>query len=307
MPEKMEYTVLPGEDGRRVGSIIRQSMSVSYTALKNAKWNGRILLNGDPVFVDAVARAGDTVTVIRGGAAPAYTPKPYELPLKIPYRDGYLTVVDKDAPLASQSGAGHPDDSLENAFYSYLGCPEDFVYRPVNRLDRGTGGLMVIAETAHAQQLLQRQLHTPDFERLYLALTEGIPPEKAGRLTFPIAKAPGATVKRVVSPDGKPCETLYRVLGTEGNRAAVLLKLLTGRTHQIRVHLSAIGCPVCGDFLYGTELPPEFPERFALHSAALRLKHPGTGETLCFFSVPAWAEAYAPRLTEEAFGGWDMP
>ena len=110
-------------------------------------------------------------------------------------------VVVKPSPLASQSSRNHPDDSLENALYSYFGCPADFVYRPVNRLDKGTGGLMIIARTPHAQHLLQKQLHTPVFRRRYLALTDGIPAEKEGILVFPIAKVPGATIKRMVSPE----------------------------------------------------------------------------------------------------------
>ena len=285
----MEYTAGPEDEGRRVGDILRRGMGVSYTAVKSAKWNGRIRLNGEPVKTDAAVRRGDVVGIGWAEDEPAYALKPFELPLEIPLEDRHLMAVVKPAGIASQSGRNHPDDSLENAVYAYLGCPEDFVYRPVNRLDKGTGGLMLIARTPHAQHLLQRQLHTPSFRRRYLALTDGMPPDREGVLDFPIARAPGATVRRTVSPEGKPSRTRYRVLREDGNGALLLLELETGRTHQIRVHLSHIGCPVRGDFLYGTEQPEAFPGCFALHSAALEADHPLTGERIRLASLPAWA------------------
>ena len=149
---------------------------------------------------------------------------------------------------------------------------------------------MIIARTPHAQHLLQKQLHTPYFCRRYLAWTEGRPEADQGVLDYPIAKAPGATVRRTVSPEGKTSVTRYRVLREQGDGALVLLELETGRTHQIRVHLSYIGCPVRGDFLYGRELPEEFPGCFALHSAMLELTHPVTGEMIRLSSLPEWAD-----------------
>ncbi len=285
----MEYTVKPEETGKRVREILRRSMGVSYSAMKSAKWNGRLQLNGESVFTDAEVQAGDTVRIEWAADAPAYRPRRFDLPLEIPWEDEFLLAVVKPAPLASQSSRNHPDDSLENAVFTYFGCPDDFVYRPVNRLDKGTSGLMLIAKTPHAQYLMQRQLHTSGFRRRYLALTDGIPEGQQGTIDLPIAKAPGATVRRMVSPDGKPSRTRYRVLEETGGKALLLLELETGRTHQIRVHLSAAGCPVRGDFLYGKEQPDEFPGRFALHSAVLEAVHPVTGEHLRLISRPAWA------------------
>jgi 23S rRNA pseudouridine1911/1915/1917 synthase len=149
---------------------------------------------------------------------------------------------------------------------------------------------MMIAKTPYAQHLMQRQLHTPGFRRRYLALTDGIPEKRLGMIDLPIAKAPGATVKREIHPEGKPSRTRYRVLGEKDGKALILLELETGRTHQIRVHLSHIGCPVRGDFLYGTERPEEYPGCFALHSAMLDTVHPLSGERIRLTSVPAWAE-----------------
>ena len=292
----MEYRVGPEETGWKIREVLRRSMGVSYTAMKSAKWNGRITLNGGPARADERVTEGDTVTIDWAEDVPVYTLKPFDFPIHVPYADEHLMAVDKPGGIASQSSRNHPDDSLENAVYSWAGCPENYVYRPVNRLDKGTGGLMIIARTPHAQHLLQKQLHTPVFRRRYLALTDGIPAEKEGILDFPIAKVPGATIKRMVSPEGKPSRTRYRVLREQGNGALVLLELETGRTHQIRVHLSHIGCPVRGDFLYGTENPEEFPGKFALHSAMAELRHPITGETIRLTSLPEWADDIDPSV-----------
>ncbi len=285
----MEYRAGPEDAGRRVKEILRSVMGVSYTAMKSAKWGERIFLNGMPVRVDARVAEKDLIRIDWAEDEPVYPLKPYQVPLTIPFEDEHLMVIDKPGGVASQSSRSHPDDSLENAAYAYFDCPERFVYRPVNRLDKGTGGLMVIAKTPHCQHLLQQKLHTSDFRRRYLALTDGLPGEAEGVIDAPIAKAEGATVKRVVSPEGKPSRTHYRVVRETTGGALLLLELETGRTHQIRVHLSYCGCPVRGDFLYGTERPELFPGCFALHSAALILTHPVTGEELRLTSVPEWA------------------
>ena len=288
--EPMKYRVGAEEDGRKIREILRRCMNVSYSAMKSAKWGGRIRLNGEPVHTNAVVRAGDTVSIAWAEDAPVYELKAYDLPLDIPYIDEHLMVIAKPPALASQSSRNHPDDSLENAVYSYFSCPDGFVYRPVNRLDKGTGGLMIVALTPHAQHLMQRLLHTPAFRRRYLALTDGIPEEREGVIDLPIGKEQAASVRRIVTPEGKKSVTKYRVLRETGEgQALVLLELETGRTHQIRVHMSATGCPVHGDFLYGTEDPERFPGCFALHSAYLDFIHPVSGERMSFRSIPKWA------------------
>ena len=119
---------------------------------------------------------------------------------------------------------------------------------------RARSGLLCVARHAHAQRLLTRQLHTDSFIREYLAVTEGIPAQPEGVIDAPIARL-GAGAKRAVCPDGQRAVTHYRVEQIAGGRALIRLRLETGRTHQIRVHLSHIGCPICGDYLYGRELP----------------------------------------------------
>ena len=126
--------------------------------------------------------------------------------------------------------------------------------------------------------LMQRLLHTEGYERVYLAVTEGAPPEEEGVCVLPIGKGEG--VRRKVCPEGKEAATCYRVLHQAPNgRCLVRLRLLTGRTHQIRVHMQALDCPVAGDYLYGSALE-QLPGRFALHSAQLSFTHPLTGQRI---------------------------
>ena len=263
--------VVPREDdGLPVRRLALSRLHMSYGQFKRAKFEGEMLLDGLPVHADHFARSGQRLVVrlpMQEGAACV----PYPLPLTIPYEDDDLLVIDKPAPLASVSSRSKLGDTLENAVYSYFGCPDRFVYQPVNRLDKGTSGLMVVAKHSHAQQYLQAELHTERFVREYLAVCDGCPKDDAGVIDLPIAKEDAATIRRVVSPQGRPARTEYRVLERGADRSLLRLKLDTGRTHQIRVHLSAVGCPVTGDFLYGKE-HIALPHRFALHSFRLGLE-----------------------------------
>ncbi len=279
----MKHQVTQNEEGMRLRDVLRQGMGMSYTAMKSAKWDGRILVNQSPRTVNQSVHAGEWIEVLDKEELPVYSLTPCCRPVSIAYEDDDLWIIDKPAPLASQSSERQSDDTLENMLYAHLGCPANFIYRPVNRLDKGTSGLMVVAKTAHAQYRLQRLLHTDEFKRTYLAVTEGTPKVPQGIIDVPIAKEDAASIKRVVNPAGKPSLTHYQVLESDGHRSLIRLQLETGRTHQIRVHLAYLGCPICGDFLYGQELP-ELPGRFALHSEEVLLHHPITGNWLTITS-----------------------
>ena len=286
---RYELIIPPALDGRTVRQAAMGGLRLSSGQFKRAKFHGALMVDGSPVLADRRVHAGERLSVdVPEAAAPL--PEPFSLPLRVPYEDAHFWMIDKPAPLPSSSSQKKEGPTLENALYAYAGCPEGFVYRPVNRLDKGTSGLMLAARTAHAQHLLQRLLHGSEFIREYLAVVEGAPPRDQGVIDLPIGKADGATIRREVRADGKPARTYYRVLETCGSRSLLRLRLDTGRTHQIRVHLCALGCPVAGAFLYGTELD-ELPGRFALHSALVRLRHPVTGE---------WIERESPLPSELA-------
>ena len=276
MPE-YAFVIPPEMDGKPVRHAAVTGLGLSSGQYKRAKFHGSVQLDGVPVTADARVRGGQTLCILVPEKQNTQ-PEAHFIPLTVPYEDEHFWMIDKPAPLPTASSARQTGPTLENAVYALAGCPQDFVYRPVNRLDKGTSGLMLVAKNARAQHLLQQMLHSDGFVREYLAVVEGAPPADEGVIDLSIGKCDGATVKREVRPDGKEARTFYRVM-QRGRRSLVRLRLDTGRTHQIRVHMAAMGCPVTGDFLYGTETD-ELPGRFALHSAYVRVVHPVTGQVI---------------------------
>lgn len=262
--------------GRKIKYFARSEMKISYSQYCAMKASDGLRVNGEPVHANYLLRVGDVVTAALPESGGSKAVEPEELPVRIAYGDDDLLIVDKDAPLACQCTPKQSCGTLENRLAWLYREQGDFVFRPVNRLDKGTSGLMAVALDAHTQHRLQQQLHTDAFQRVYLAVLDGVPPQAQGTVDAPIAKEEAASVRRVVSPGGKPSVTHYEVLRVRHGRSLVRLRLETGRTHQIRVHMRFLGCPVFGDFLYGTE-SPLLPGRFALHSATIRLVHPLTG------------------------------
>ncbi len=293
----LSYVVPAEDDGRLIRRVVRGRLGLSSHQLARAKALGVLCLDGESVHADHAVRAGQVVSVTLTDEETAAAPvRPENVPVAVVYEDDDLYVIDKPAPLSTQSSPRQPDNTLENRLaWRYRDVP-GFVFRPVNRLDKGTSGLMVAAKHAHSQMLLSRQLHTPEFVREYLAVTQGAPAEREGVIDASIGKADGATVRREVRADGRDSRTMYQTLWAGNGRALLRLRLDTGRTHQIRVHLAYIGCPVFGDFLYGTERPDVLPERFALHSAFVRFLHPLTGRVLEFESqLPEALRALIPE------------
>ena len=206
-----ELVIPPELEGKPVRRAAMGGLGLSSGQFKRAKFHGRMLLDGEPVLADRRLSAGQVLTLFIPEVENTL-PEPVAIPFDIPYEDEHFWMVDKPAPLPTASSCHQEGPTLENAVFSRLGCPGDFVYRPVNRLDKGTSGLMLVARTAHAQHLLQQTLHSDTFIREYLAVVEGAPPQDEGVIDLPIGKAEGATVRREVRPDGKPARTFYRVI-----------------------------------------------------------------------------------------------
>lgn len=277
MEKRLNVTVPENMDGRTVKDVTRSVLSLSSTRLKKAKRvEGGVRVNGRNVFVTHVVHTGDEISIIIEEAnAVSENVVSVAGTLDVVYRDEYLMILCKPANMPVHPSAGHYDDSLANLYAGTVGG----VFRPVNRLDAGTSGLMVAARDAHVHALLCRSLHTGDFERRYLAIAEGRFEQTEGTIDAPIARAEGSAIRRCVAPEGQRAVTHFRVLRNADRFSLVELMLETGRTHQIRVHLAHIGHPLAGDFLYGTEDVGLIP-RAALHAWSIRLRHPMTGEML---------------------------
>ena len=263
------------EAGKAVRTAVPRLFSLGNHEFRRLKQQGGLLVNGEPVHADRILRPGDLVEVRlpdEGGSDGLSLPLESQ-GCRIVYLDADLIAVVKAAPLATLPGAHEQANTLREILRDLLRAEDSsFRYHPVNRLDKGTSGLMLVARHAHAQRLLSAGLHTDDFIREYLAVTEGIPKDAEGEIDVPIAKA-GSGARRCARQDGRSALTRYRVEAVSGGRALLRLHLFTGRTHQIRVHLAYIGCPIVGDYLYGRE-HPALPNRFALHSCLLDFLHP---------------------------------
>lgn len=280
---RLTAAVSSEDAGRKMKYFVRGSLHVSYSQYCVAKQMNLICANGASVHADYILREGDIVTVDLPESGASKSVLPEQGDACIVYADDDIAIIDKPAPLACQCTPKQPTGTLENRIAWRYRNADDFVFRPVNRLDRGTSGLMCIALHAHAYQRLQKQLHTDNFVREYTAIAEGVL-EGSGTIDLPIRKEDSATVRRIVDTEnGLSAVTHYRAIASDGKRTIVCLRLETGRTHQIRVHLSAIGHPITGDFLYGSEIDA-LPERFALHSSYIRLIHPLSGEVIEFHS-----------------------
>ncbi len=293
----LTLTVAPELAGAEVNTLLRRTLGLSGTVLRRIKWlEDGITLDGVRVNVRVRVREGQTLAVRLTDPRPASGVVPAPGPLDIVYEDGDLIVLNKAPGVLVHPGHGHFDDTLGNfLMYHYKECGDESDFHPVHRLDKGTSGLLAVAKHPHAQEKLKRQLHTGDFRRVYLAVCDGAPPAPAGVIDAPIGPVEGSLVQRQVRPDGRPAQTHYRVLRPCGPRALVQLELDTGRTHQIRVHMAHLGCPLTGDFLYGAEDRALIP-RPALHSARLELAHPITGERLRFAApLPADLAALIPK------------
>ncbi len=280
----LSYIVLPEDDNRLIKRVARSKIGISSHQLARAKALNALCLNGESVHADRIVHTDDVISISLIDDENDFVITPENVPVNVLFEDDDIIILDKEAPLATQSSPKQPDNTLENRMAYRYRDVENYVFRPVNRLDKGTSGLMCVAKHAHSQMKMSAQLHTPDFVREYLAVADGIPNPLSGTIDAPIGKADGATVKREVREGGKESVTHYETIKTNGSLSLIHLRLETGRTHQIRVHLKHIGCPVFGDFLYGEEREDALPGRFALHSAYVRFTHPITGEIMEFSS-----------------------
>ena len=274
-------TVLPEEEGKRLGRFALGAMGVSHRCLSSLKNADGVLVNGTPRHADYILHSGDVVTLEmpedEGREDVVVVPEEGDAP--VVWEDEYLLVIDKPAPLPCQCSCRQSGGTLENRLAWRYRDEPGFLFRPVNRLDKGTSGLMAAAKDRHVCQLMQARLHTEDYAREYVAIVEGRM-EGEGVFDLPMRKEDGASIKRVVDFErGARAVTHYKVLQAGERYSLVRLRLETGRTHQIRVHLSYSGHPIAGDFLYGSELE-SLPGRFALHASRIRFRHPLTGELI---------------------------
>lgn len=290
------FAVPPEGIGTRLDAwIAGQCDGFSRSRVQGLIRAGRMRVNGTVVVRAAFkATPGDVVTLAIPPPVPA-EPQPEDIPLCIVYEDEHVIVVDKPAGLVVHPAPGHLDGTLVNALLHH--CPDlegiGGVARPgiVHRLDQDTSGLMVVAKTEAAMRVLTKEFAShANMRKTYLAVVHGAPVPAEGRIENLIGRCPWDRKKMaIVERNGKMAATNYRTLSA-GPRSLVECVIETGRTHQIRVHMASLGCPVVGDAAYGRlgwdrQLVPP-PARQLLHAWKLSLKHPVTRAQLSFEAPP---------------------
>jgi 23S rRNA pseudouridine1911/1915/1917 synthase len=280
---------VPDGPGGRVDRYVADATGLSRSYVQKLISDGRLTAAGEPLKANSIVGAGTELTLDVPAAIPLdLSPSP-EIVLRVVYEDDDLLIIDKPAGLVVHPSAGHAGGTLVNALLAH-GDDSTWggiagVQRPgiVHRLDRDTSGLLMVARRDSAQASLMAQLKARRIKKTYQALVQGSVSAAVGRIEAPIGRDPKHRTRMGVVPDGRPSITGYRVRERFTTWTLLDLDLVTGRTHQIRVHLEAIGHPVAGDPVYGTGTSrrgPEGLDRLFLHAWRLELTSPSTGELI---------------------------
>ena len=280
----LEYKIDERAEEISVRSFLKRQ-GLSTHLWRRLKHQGSLSVNGEPVLRATLAklRGGD---LLRCEIPESTAIEPEELPLDIRYEDENLLVVNKPAQMIVHPVAKEQHGTLANAVaYYYETKKEPCVFHPTHRLDRNTTGLVLIAKQPHIQSLLTDK-DGLRFHRTYLAIAHGHFSDVEGTIDFPIRRKPGSFIEQETHEAGRSAITCYRVLAEEEEVSLVELQPVTGRTHQLRVHLAAVDHPILGDDLYGE--PSPLIARQALHAYRLELVHPVT-------RLPLTVEATLPE------------
>ena len=269
--EIIDYTVKT-EREMKIRDYLSARLGFSTSLIAKVKVGG-VFLNGINVHMRATVKDGDRIEIHLPSEKSENIP-PIEMPLDILFEDEWLLVISKPRNMPVHPSKGNSLPTLANGVMAYMG--EDFVFRAVNRLDRDTSGIVIIAKNQLCAAKMSRQVRRGDLKKTYLAIVEGVT-EEHGIIDAPIERECEGSIKRVVREDGKPSVTEYRLLRNMGECSLVKINLITGRTHQIRVHMSYIGHPLCGDFLYGNK---NEKDTYRLHCAEISFSHPIKGELM---------------------------
>lgn len=280
MERILEYSIPKEDSGKLIKDFLQEQGFSRQNLVELKKIPESILLNGVWEYVTCKLAEGDILRIhIVEGESSEKIP-PVELPFPIVYEDEDIIVVNKPADMPIHPSLNNYENTLGNAAaYYFAKQGKSFIFRCINRLDRDTTGLTILAKHMVSCSILQSDMVERKISREYLAIAEGIFENAEGTITAPIGRKEGSTIERLVDfENGERAVTHYRVLEQKENVAMLALKLETGRTHQIRVHMSSIGHPLVGDFLYNPQ--NKGMARQALHAWRISFTHPITKKAM---------------------------
>jgi len=294
MPEKRLTFIADAPNQRLDKFLLAYLDGFSRAQVQGLIRAGCVLVDGAAQKTGYKLKGGEQILVRVPPPREESSIEPEDIPLEIVYEDDCLAVIDKPAGMIVHPGAGNESGTLVNALLSRYPELADMMDDPeagerlgiVHRLDRGTSGLIVAARDKATLLALMAQFQARTVDKFYLALLEKRPASNTGIVDAPIARDPRQRKRMAVRRDGRSAQTEFELLDDDfqGDRALVRLKLLTGRTHQIRVHMAFIGCPVVGDAVYGYRKQRVRMKRQFLHAHELAFDHPVSGERMSFVS-----------------------
>lgn len=267
MKNKLVYKITEENDGVHLINFLKYEIKMSTRLTRKLVHNGYVKLNGGIARNRNVLKVGDVIDITLPSNE-TQDIEPEDIPIDVVYEDADLLVVNKPPFMVVHPTKGHPNGTLANAVVNYFRkTNQDCIVRLVNRLDRDTSGLIIIAKSQFAHQAMARKLQDNAIQKYYIAVVNGVM-EGSGTIDLPIDRPSIESIKRQVMEGGQRAITHYEVLDSGENMSKVLVRLETGKTHQIRVHMSHIGHPIIGDSLYGEESSKI--DRQALHAYKLK-------------------------------------
>lgn len=283
----LEYIVDEKYDGRTVLEAVKNEICISAAHLKHLKFTeGGIRVNGEHATVRRVLRKGDILSLATEDETGECRIEPAELPLKIAYEDADCTVPSKSADMPTHPSHGHYLDTVANALaYRASKKNKPFVFRPVNRLDRNTSGLLLIANNRIAAGRLSDAMKRGEIGKVYIAILCGRLPDRKGYIETYMRRTAESIIVRENCREGEGGDyalTRYTTLLSSDSHTLVAASPVTGRTHQLRVHFSGEGAPILGDDMYGD--PSELIDRHALHSCILTFPRVSDGKKVTVIS-----------------------
>ena len=310
--ETLHIVAGPEDEGMRLDKFLSVRVEeLTRSAAERLAEQGQVSSGGKTLDKKYRLRAGDAIEVILPEPA-GLDILPEAIPLDIRYEDADLLVVNKPKGMVVHPAAGHAGGTLVNALLAHCGdslSGINGVIRPgiVHRIDKDTSGLLIVAKNDFAHQRLAEQIKEHSFTRMYEAVVHGNLKEDTGTIDAPIGRHPTDRKRMAVTEkNSRHAVTHFEVLARYKGFTHVRLKLETGRTHQIRVHMAYIGHPVAGDPVYGPKKPVPNLDGQCLHARVIGFVHPRTGEYLEITSeLPSYFTAFLEKLKKQTFGGME--
>lgn len=276
----LKYTVMDKDAGVKLDSILRSRMNLSRRIIIGLKKSNNIFINGQRSHTNTIVKDGDEVSVnlVKDESQDI---EPEDIPIDVVYEDWDLLIINKQPGIVVHPTKGHPQGTLSNGIvYHWRKSGESNIVRLVNRLDRDTSGLIIIAKNQFAHQAMAKLMDAGLVEKTYTAVVHGVVEKDEGTIDLPIDRPTRESIKREVMETGIRAVTHYRTIERFNDASLLEIKLETGKTHQIRVHMTYTGHPLFGDTLYGETDDSHLIVRQALHAVRLVFPHPRSGEKL---------------------------